>query len=139
MGWFQNALSKLGLGKNKSTGTTTAGRSNKTKKTKARANNMTVVKNTTTATKKKGATTTTKKQSSSTTQDKIGPAKIPETFRGADPSRWKFTEQSFSGSFAYDTIGKQEKVKGMSLVKATKHFKANPQKYVALLYQVRGG
>lgn len=55
-------------------------------------------------------------------------------YGGADPSRWKCKEMKFEGSAEYVERGKQEKLKG-SIPKAIQNFKANPQKYVALMYQ----
>lgn len=62
-------------------------------------------------------------------------AKVPKEFQNASPSKWQLKTFSYSGGSSYLTCGKQEKVSGKSIAKATQLFKANPGSYIALMYQ----
>ena len=73
-----------------------------------------------------------KKQQKQSSQDLKG---IDERFRDADPTRWKLRQEQFNGSVTYKTMGKQEVVKGQSVERGIENFKANPLKYIAMLYQ----
>jgi hypothetical protein len=58
-----------------------------------------------------------------------------DEYSDADPSKWKLSEVNFAGAASYESVGKKEEVKGKSIPKAIKKFKANPDKYVAMTYQ----
>lgn len=60
---------------------------------------------------------------------------IDEMWRDCDDSRWKLREQQFNGSVQFKEVGKQEVVEGQSVEKGIETFKANPAKYVAMIYQ----
>ena len=60
---------------------------------------------------------------------------IDEIWADCDDSRWKLREQQFNGSVQFKDIGKQEVVEGKSVEKGIETFKANPAKYVAMVYQ----
>jgi hypothetical protein len=61
-------------------------------------------------------------------------ATIPDAFKDADPSKWKTTQLQFSGSTSFETQGEKEVIKG-PIEDGTSFFKANPGKYVAMVYQ----
>jgi hypothetical protein len=60
---------------------------------------------------------------------------VEDEYSNADPSKWKFSELKFAGSSSYEEVGKQEEVKGKSIPKGIEKFKANPGKYLAMMYQ----
>lgn len=64
-------------------------------------------------------------------------AHVPEEYKDADPSKWKFPEYKFSGQATFEEKGYEEKVKGTSLPisKGLQKVKSNPGKYVAIAYQ----
>ena len=62
------------------------------------------------------------------------PSSNLDPYAGADPKKWKSSEQQFSGSAAYVSMGEQEVKKG-SILKAKTVFQKNPSKYVAMTYQ----
>jgi hypothetical protein len=62
-------------------------------------------------------------------------AVIPEEYQGADPSRWKTTEQKFGGSTSFTTLGRKEPIIGTTIAQGRTIFSANPEKYVAMIYQ----
>jgi hypothetical protein len=64
----------------------------------------------------------------------VAAATIPDGFKDADPSKWKTTQIRFSGSTSFETQGVKEVVKG-PIEEGTSVFKANPGKYVAMIYQ----
>ena len=57
-----------------------------------------------------------------------------KTIAGGNSSRWKCKEMKFAGSATYAEKGREEKMKG-SIKKAIQKFKADPQKYLAIMYQ----
>jgi hypothetical protein len=65
----------------------------------------------------------------------VAVAVVPEEFMNADPSRWKVREHQFSGQSSFETRGEQEVVKGTSINDGITYFKANPGRYVAMVYQ----
>jgi len=52
-----------------------------------------------------------------------------------DPSKWKCSQNKFDGSAAYEELGRQEEVRGQSIEQGIQMFRANPTKYLALMYQ----
>jgi hypothetical protein len=69
---------------------------------------------------------------------KSAPEKTPDvedSFANADPSKWKLTELKFAGAVSYESLGRKEEVKGTSIPKGIEKFKANPGKYLAMMYQ----
>ena len=60
---------------------------------------------------------------------------VIDQYSDADPSKWKVSKQKFGGSVLYDKIGKQEKVTGKPIAKGIEQFKADPGKYLAMMYQ----
>jgi len=56
-------------------------------------------------------------------------------FAMADVSKWNLTKQQFSGSFVYETKGKEEEVVGQSISKGVEKIKNHPEKYLLLFYQ----
>jgi hypothetical protein len=58
-----------------------------------------------------------------------------DEYSNADPAKWKFSQLLFDGNVSYDEIGKEEQVRGKSIAKGIKQFKANPAKYLAMMYQ----
>eukprot|EP00980_Cylindrotheca_fusiformis_P011215 scaffold2574_cov98-Cylindrotheca_fusiformis.AAC.5 len=113
-------------------------KSGSTSNTPPRASKSTSSKKPASAKKKKGAASspkekTSKSQPSNAASGKAVAANTAE-YEGADPSRWKCNEMKFQGSAEYSEKGRQEKVKG-PISKEIKKFKANPEKYVALMYQ----
>jgi hypothetical protein len=63
------------------------------------------------------------------------PPQDDDQFASANPRKWKLTDQKYSGSVSYDTIGKQEEIKAQSITKGIEQFKSNPKKYTAMMYQ----
>ena len=57
-----------------------------------------------------------------------------EEYEAADPEKWKVTKETFSGGFAYVTLGETEERLG-SIKKGKKEFKKNPEKYSVMVYQ----
>jgi hypothetical protein len=60
---------------------------------------------------------------------------VKAAYNRAGASKWKSESCQFSGSITFETKGKQEEVQGKTLAAGIKHFKANPAKYVAMIYQ----
>jgi hypothetical protein len=61
---------------------------------------------------------------------------VVDEYSNADPSKWKLSELKFAGASSYESVGKQEKVKGKGdIATGIKKFKANPKKYLAMTYQ----
>lgn len=61
-------------------------------------------------------------------------ATIPDEFKDADPSKWKTSELQFSGGTSFETQGEKEVIKA-PIKEGIAFFKANPEKYVAMVYQ----
>ena len=76
-----------------------------------------------------------KQAASSSTPAGFAPAVIPEEYQGADPSRWKMTEQKFGGATSFTTLGRKEPIIGTTIAQGKAIFAANPEKYVAMIYQ----
>mmetsp|Transcript_43540 Transcript_43540/g.105553 ORF Transcript_43540/g.105553 Transcript_43540/m.105553 type:complete len:694 (-) Transcript_43540:44-2125(-) len=72
---------------------------------------------------------------SSSTPAGFAAAEIPEEYQGADPSRWKMTEQKFGGATSFTTLGRKEPIIGTTIAQGKTIFAANPEKYVAMIYQ----
>ena len=62
-------------------------------------------------------------------------AEIPEEYQGADPSRWKMKEEKFGGATSFIKLGRKEQINGTSIDQGRMIFAANPEKYVAMIYQ----
>ena len=73
-----------------------------------------------------------KPSSSSTAMDIKGSTNGAE---GYDSSSWKLKEQQFYGSTIFKELGKKEVVQGKSVQEGIDIFKANPEKYIAMIYQ----
>lgn len=54
---------------------------------------------------------------------------------GYDGSRWKLKQFQFNGSTTFKEMGKKEIVQGQSVQSGIDTFKANPEKYIAMIYQ----
>lgn len=55
----------------------------------------------------------------------------------ADPSKWRYMDLEFEGSYSGVKLGKEENVKGKSIKEAMEMFRKKPKKYVALTYQTK--
>eukprot|EP00934_Nitzschia_sp_Nitz4_P000471 Nitzschia sp. Nitz4//scaffold67_size101165//82896//84994//NITZ4_004541-RA/size101165-augustus-gene-0.23-mRNA-1//-1//CDS//3329556510//471//frame0 len=60
---------------------------------------------------------------------------VRDAYTDAPLEKWSCDTNTFSGSYIYDTIGKQEEIKGSPIADAIELFKSKPAKYVALYYQ----
>ena len=76
-----------------------------------------------------------KQTASSSTPAGFAAAVIPEEYQGADPSRWKMTEQKFGGATSFTTLGRKEPIIGTTIAQGKAIFAASPEKYVAMIYQ----
>ncbi|KAL7565544.1 hypothetical protein ACA910_003821 [Epithemia clementina (nom. ined.)] len=57
-----------------------------------------------------------------------------DPWQGADPSKWKFLEQRFGGSFQFEEKGKSEHVVE-PISKGREKFRSDPDKYLYLFFQ----
>jgi hypothetical protein len=88
------------------------------------------------ATKKKRKKTTPKPKTPKPVAHSVT-SKMPDVvdeYSDADPSKWKLSNLNFAGATSYESIGKQEQIKG-DIAKGIEKFKANPSKYLAMTYQ----
>lgn len=65
-----------------------------------------------------------------TPQKRASPMEAP----AADPSKWVFSEQIFSGASSFTAIGQKEEVSGV-ITEGIAKFKANPSTFIAIMYQ----
>lgn len=76
-----------------------------------------------------------KKPVAASTAAGFAPASIPDEYQGADPSRWKMAEHKFGGATSFEKLGRKEPIIGTSIPKGREIFKANPDKYISMIYQ----
>jgi len=79
-----------------------------------------------------------KASSSSSSPSKSGGSSAGRTMKSddvVDPSRWKCQEVRFNGSAAYESMGRQETVRGKSIQDGVARMRQNPDRYVAITYQ----
>jgi hypothetical protein len=74
-------------------------------------------------------------QHHSTTAGTFNQEKIQDPYAHAESGGWKLKEMKFNGSGMFVTMGKKQEVKGIPIKKGIDNFIANPEKYVALMYQ----
>lgn len=58
-----------------------------------------------------------------------------ELYSQVPSSQYELRQEKFEGAYTFDSMGKNEVVDGQSIQQAVQDFKANPAKYIALMYQ----
>lgn len=61
--------------------------------------------------------------------------KEKELYTQAPSSQWTLIQDKFAGAYTFDTMGRNEVIDGQSIQEAIQRFHANPDKYIALMYQ----